>query len=84
MNVVRALLPPDFLVCHTDVIPGLRRMDKRGNPTNARKSIISTLTDPVLAPLVPVKLADLQVRVPQRLHNLLSILPHLANGGKAM
>eukprot|EP00775_Hariotina_reticulata_P006048 gene6048-6286_t len=84
LDIARALLPCDFLVCQSDVIPGLRRSDSTGRPTTGLKNIITTLAAPVLAPLVPVKLADLKVQVPQKLHNLLSILPQLTAHGKAM
>lgn len=77
MDPAKALLPQDFLVCYTDVIPGLRRFDLAGHPTTVVKSILNTLANPLLAPTCAVSLAGIQLLVPQLLHNLLSVLPEL-------
>lgn len=70
------LAPPDFLLCASDVLPGLRRLDgTRQQPSRALKGVVSSLASPSLAPAVAVSLAQLQLAVPQRLHNLLSVLP---------
>lgn len=77
MNPVRPLLPPDFLVSYADTVPGLRRFDCNGQLTTSCKSVISTLASPMLAPQIAVQLGNLQLRLPQMLHNLLSVLPQL-------
>lgn len=77
MNPARGLLPPDFLVCYTDIIPGLRRFDLAGQTTIALKDTLNTLASPVLAAPCAVRLGSVQLLVPQLLHNLLSVLPQL-------
>jgi nephrocystin-4 len=77
MNPARPLLPQDFLVSYTDVIPGLVRFNLEGQPTTALHSCLNTLASPVLAPLTAVACSGVQLVVPQLLHNLLSVLPEL-------
>lgn len=80
MNPARPLLPQDFLVSHTDLIPGLRRFDLAGQPTTALHSSLNTLASPLLAAPAAVSLEGVQLVVPQLLHNLLSVLPELLGG----
>lgn len=77
MNPARPLLPQDFLVSYTDVIPGLRRFDLVGQPSTALHSTLNTLASPLLADLCAVSMHGVQLVVPQLLHNLLSVLPEL-------
>jgi nephrocystin-4 len=65
MSPTRALLPQDFLVAYSDVLPGLRRFDTQGQLTTNAKASISTLASPVLAPGWVLQLAQLQLAVPQ-------------------
>jgi nephrocystin-4 len=76
MNPARPLLPQDFLVSYTDVIPGLRRFDLAGHPSTALHSSLNTLASPLLDMCV-VSFQGVQLVVPQLLHNLLSVLPEL-------
>lgn len=77
MNPVRPLLPQDFLVTYTDVIPGLKRFDLAGQPSIALHSTLNTLASPLLAAPCAVSFEGVQLVVPQLLHNLLSVLPEL-------
>ena len=45
------LLPEDFLVTYTDVVPGLRRFDGEGQLSISTKQCISTLARPVMSPI---------------------------------
>jgi nephrocystin-4 len=77
MNPARPLLPQDFLVSYTDIIPGLRRFDLAGQPSTALHSSLNTLASPLLADMCVVSFEGVQLVVPQLLHNLLSVLPEL-------
>lgn len=77
MAPAKSLLPQNFLVGYSDVLPGLRRFDTQGQLTTALKSSISTIASPVLATGWALQLTQLQLVVPQVLHNLLSVLPQL-------
>lgn len=78
INPARPLLPEDFLVSYTDVIPGLRRFDLvQGQPSTALHSTLNTLASPLLADPCAVSMHGVQLVVPQLLHNLLSVLPEL-------
>lgn len=76
---IRALLPEDYLMTCTDVIPGLQRFDLHsGQPTTRRNGFaLNGLARPLLSPLAAVDIAGLHLLVPQQLHNLLSVLPQL-------
>jgi nephrocystin-4 len=65
MSPTRALLPQDFLVAYSDVLPGLRRFNTQGQLTTGIKASINTLASPVLAPGWVLQLAQLQLAVPQ-------------------
>lgn len=71
------LLPQDFLVTYTDVIPGLGRFDFDGQATTALKRTLNTLASPQLAAPCALSLGGVQLVVPQLLHNLLSVLPQV-------
>lgn len=65
------LLPEDFLVTYSDVIPGLRRFDTSGQLSVSTKQVISTCANPMLSPTYSVVLRRLQLALPQKLHELL-------------
>jgi nephrocystin-4 len=44
------LLPPDYLVSYSDVLPGLRRFDSAGALSVTPKQAISTLAAPMMCP----------------------------------
>ena len=75
--LLAALLPQDFLVTQTDVIPGLRRFDLDGRLSSALKGCLNTLAAPLMAPACAADLAAVRVVVPQALHQLLGVLPLL-------
>ncbi len=68
------LLPEDFLVTYSDVIPGLRRFSAQGLLSTTAKTVISTLASPMLAPTFSVMLRRLQLALPMRVHDLLMTL----------
>eukprot|EP00983_Pelagomonas_calceolata_P115900 1160249-Pelagomonas_calceolata.AAC.2 len=45
------LLPENFLVSYTDIIPGLRRFDGEGQLSISTKQCINTLAGPMLSPV---------------------------------
>lgn len=77
MDPAKPLLPPDFLVSYTDIVPGLRRIDCTGQVITSHKSSNNTLVSSILAPVLQVRLDKLQLQMPQVLHNLISVLSQL-------
>lgn len=78
MDTYKTLLPPDFLVCYRDVLPGLRRFDQNGQLCTKTNATISTLASPMLAPMCSITLKGVQLVVPQPLHNLITAMPQIA------
>ena len=74
MDAFIPLLPEDFLVTYSDVVPGLRRFDTAGQLSITTKTAISTLASPMLAPTFSVVLRRLQLALPAKLHELLLTL----------
>ncbi|GMH42847.1 hypothetical protein BSKO_10766 [Bryopsis sp. KO-2023] len=71
------LIPQNFLVTYSDVIPGLQRLDKQGQPTNKISSIISTLSRPVASQKFDISLRGIKISIPWALHKKVSrILLH--------
>eukprot|EP00798_Chlamydomonas_sp_ICE-L_P030493 gene30493-35511_t len=58
------LIPEDFLVTYSDVIPGLRRFDTAGQLSITTKTVISTLASPMISPTYSVVLRRLQLAIP--------------------
>lgn len=75
------LLPENFLVSYSDVLPGLRRFNSAGLLSTTAKSAISTLASPMLCPTYSVMLRRLQLALPSRIHDLLMGMD--ARGGMA-
>ncbi|GFR44041.1 hypothetical protein Agub_g5201 [Astrephomene gubernaculifera] len=65
------LLPEDFLVTYSDVVPGLRRFNVAGLLSTSTKTVISTLASPMLSPTYSVMLRRMQLALPMRVHDLL-------------
>ncbi|KAG2438730.1 hypothetical protein HXX76_005275 [Chlamydomonas incerta] len=65
------LLPENFLVTYSDVVPGLRRFSAAGLLSTTTKTVISTLASPMLSPTYSVMLRRLQLALPSRIHDLL-------------
>lgn len=71
MDAFIPLLPENFLVTYSDVIPGLRRFDTHGQLSVTTKTVISTLASPMLSPTYSVVLRRLQLALPMKIHDLL-------------
>lgn len=71
MDAYIPLVPEDFLVTYSDVIPGLRRFDTAGQLSITTKTVISTLASPMLSPTYSVMLRRLQMALPAKLHELM-------------
>lgn len=71
MDAYIPLMPEDFLVTYSDVIPGLRRFDTAGQLSITTKTVISTLASPMLSPTYSVMLRRLQMALPAKLHELM-------------
>jgi nephrocystin-4 len=71
MDAYIPLLPQDFLVTYSDVVPGLRRFDTAGQLSITAKTVISTLAAPMLSPTYSIVLRRLQLALPAKLHELL-------------
>ncbi|KXZ51260.1 hypothetical protein GPECTOR_13g747 [Gonium pectorale] len=65
------LLPENFLVTYSDVVPGLRRFSAAGLLSTTTKTVISTLASPMLSPTYSVMLRRMQLALPMRVHDLL-------------
>ncbi len=65
------LLPENFLVTYSDVVPGLRRFSAAGALSLTTKTVISTLASPMLSPTYSIMLRRLQLALPMRIHDLL-------------
>ncbi len=50
MDAFIPLLPQNFLVSYSDVVPGLRRFDTAGQLSVTSKQVISTMANPMLCP----------------------------------
>ena len=65
------LLPENFMVTYSDVVPGLRRFDTAGQLSITAKTVISTMASPMLCPTYSVVLRRLQLALPAKLHELM-------------
>ena len=65
------LLPENFMVTYSDVVPGIRRFDTLGRLSSTTKTVITTLAAPMLSPTYSVVLRRLQLALPLKLHDLL-------------
>jgi nephrocystin-4 len=74
MDAYIPLLPEDFLVTYSDVVPGLRRFDTAGQLSITAKTVISTMASPMLCPTHSVVLRRLQLALPMKLHELMQTL----------
>jgi hypothetical protein len=54
MDAYIPLVPENFLVTYSDVVPGLRRFDTAGQLSITTKTVISTLASPMLCPTYSV------------------------------
>ncbi len=61
---------------------GLRRFDQRGRLSSTSSLALTTLSSPMLAPTRSVRLSNVQLALPQTLHNLLAMAPQMI--GSAM
>ncbi|GMH37901.1 hypothetical protein BSKO_05785 [Bryopsis sp. KO-2023] len=66
------VIPQNVLGIYSDVTPGLRRLDKQGQPTYKISSIISTLSRPMTSPNLDICLRGIKISIPWALYKKVS------------
>ncbi|KAK9823703.1 hypothetical protein WJX72_004791 [[Myrmecia] bisecta] len=69
-----ALVPEDFLITYSDVVPGLQRFNPKGQSTVALVNISSTLASPLLVPTFSIVLHSVRIALPHGFGETLEVL----------